>query len=94
MLLTFLYAFLKSKQTDFPELAVGSVQKNLYVSLLEPLIVKIPSNDTLASLCKKINGNLDMIKNNCFENDSLATLRDTLLPRLMSGEIDISNIEI
>ena len=93
-LLTFLYAFLKSKQADFPELAVGSVQKNLYVSILEPLIVEMPSNEVLASLCKRINSNLDMIKRNCFENNTLIALRDTLLPRLMSGEIDISSIEI
>ena len=93
-LLTFLYAFLKSKQTDFPELAVGSVQKNLYVSLLEPLVVKLPSNAVLTSLCMRINCYLDMIKNNCFENNTLIVLRDTLLPRLMSGEIDVENVEV
>ena len=32
--------------------------------------------------------------NNRYENESLATLRDTLLPKLMSGEIDVSDIDL
>jgi len=35
-----------------------------------------------------------LIENNCSENIRLTQLRDSLLPKLMSGEIDVSNIEI
>ena len=35
-----------------------------------------------------------MIKSNQRENNRLATLRDTLLPKLMSGEIDVSDIQL
>ena len=34
------------------------------------------------------------ILNYCFENLRLVTLRDTLLPKLMSGEIDVSEVII
>lgn len=34
------------------------------------------------------------IKNNQIENDNLATVRDALLPKLMSGELDVSNVEL
>lgn len=34
------------------------------------------------------------IQNRTFENQHLATLRDTLLPKLMNGEIDVSNVKI
>lgn len=34
------------------------------------------------------------ISNNTNENINLTQLRDTLLPKLMSGEIDVSNVEI
>ena len=37
---------------------------------------------------------LDAIHTNSQENIRLATLRDTLLPRLMSGELDVSDIEL
>ena len=35
-----------------------------------------------------------VIRNNFYENIRLAALRDALLPRLMSGELDVSNIEL
>lgn len=35
-----------------------------------------------------------MMKNNEEENRKLAILRDSLLPKLMSGEIDISNPDL
>ena len=37
---------------------------------------------------------LDRIKHNLVENKRLITLRDTLLPKLMSGEIDVSQVEV
>lgn len=37
---------------------------------------------------------INQIVNNCLENKRLSTLRDALLPRLMSGELDVSNLEI
>ncbi|WP_409197620.1 restriction endonuclease subunit S [Methanobrevibacter acididurans] len=50
------------------------------------------------SICEKV-GNLlkpfyIQIANNIQENKNLEQLRDTLLPKLMSGEIDVSKIEI
>lgn len=93
-MLAFIYCFLKSKQREFPDLAVGSVQKNLYVSLLEPLFVYIPDDESLTAFNAAGASILDMIHNNCVENTHLANLRDTLLPKLMSGEIDVSDIQL
>ena len=36
----------------------------------------------------------DQILNNMLENIRLIKLRDSLLPKLMSGEIDVSNIKL
>lgn len=47
--------------------------------------------DEFNELCKPI---FKTIITNKYENEQLANLRDTLLPKLMSGEIDVSNIEI
>ena len=93
-MLAFIYCFLKSKQRDFPDMAVGSVQKNLYVSLLEPLSVSIPDDESLTAFNAAGASILDMIQNNCVENTNLANLRDTILPKLMSGELDISDIQL
>lgn len=91
-MLAFIYCFLKSKQREFPDMAVGSVQKNLYVSLLEPLSVSIPDNESLTAFNAIGASILGMIHNNCVENTDLANLRDTILPKLMSGEIDVSSV--
>lgn len=94
LLLPYIYAFLKSHQKEFPDLAVGSVQKNLYVSLLEPLPVRILAPDSLSEFCNTGNAILNAVGNNCQENIRLIQLRDTLLPRLMSGELDVSDIDL
>lgn len=91
-MLAFIYCFLKSKQREYPDMAVGSVQKNLYVSLLEPLSVSIPDNESLTAFNAVGASILGMIHNNCVENTDLANLRDTILPKLMSGEIDVSSV--
>ena len=37
---------------------------------------------------------IPQIENNLLENERLTAMRDSLLPKLMSGEIDVSDIEI
>ena len=74
-------------------MAVGSVQKNLYVSILEPMQVKLPETAAVDEFCRVGCDILMMIQKNCRENIALANLRDALLPRLMSGDIDISAID-
>lgn len=90
--LPFIYAYLKSRQSEFPVLAVGSVQKNLYVSVLEPLKIRMPDQDSLARFCEIGTSILSAIKQNCLECDKLSAIRDAALPRLMSGEIDTACI--
>ncbi len=92
--LPFIYAFLKSKQHEFPDLAVGSVQKNLYVSVLEPLAVGLPNSTGLNKFCNVGNDLLALMETTCQETLKLTALRDTLLPKLMSGELDVTNIDI
>ena len=92
--LPFIYCFLKRKQREFSNIAVGSVQKNLYVSLLEPLAVSIPDDETLDKFNAAGVSLLNAVHNNCVENTKLTRLRDTLLPKLMSGEIDVSEVQL
>lgn len=92
--LAFIYCFLKSKQREFPNMAVGSVQKNLYVSLLESLAVSIPDDESLTMFNAAGALLLNAIHNNCIENTKLASLRDTILPKLMSGKIDVSAAQL
>ena len=54
----------------------------------------LPTLDVIKRLTSLWKPLIKQIKANEVESDSLAVLRDTLLPKLMSGEIDVSNIRL
>ena len=56
--------------------------------------VHIPSEEELETFNRLAQPILTQIEQNRLENISLLSLRDGLLPRLMSGEIDVSNIDL
>ena len=86
----FLYLFLLFNQKEIENLASGSVQQNLSKDLIANLELVVPPIEIIDNLpFKEI---FDTIANNYFEIEYLINLRDTLLPKLMSGEIDVSEV--
>ena len=85
--LSFIHQYLKLHQSEFPDLAVGSVQKNLYISILENLDIIIPTEKTLYSFANILDPIYKQMKCLCQEASNLKIIRDSLLPKLMSGEL-------
>ena len=56
--------------------------------------INVLSDDEAKSVLAIIKPMMEAIHNNSEENIRLAALRDSLLPRLMSGELDVSSLEI
>lgn len=56
--------------------------------------INVLSDDDAKSVLAIIKPMIAVIHNNSEENIRLATLRDSLLPRLMSGELDVSGIDL
>lgn len=54
----------------------------------------VPDEKTIQAFCSIVSPMYDTIENNIKENQKLAETRDKLLPKLMSGELDVSNIEL
>ena len=54
----------------------------------------LPSEDELAKFQSLVSPMYAQIRINAIENDRLKRLRDSLLPKLMSGEIDVSTIQL
>lgn len=74
--------------------ASGSTFKEVSGSVMKSVEAVIPDSTTLAKFndfCRPI---FELQAKSEQENRDLATLRDSLLPRLMSGEIDVSTIDI
>ena len=54
----------------------------------------LPPDSIIEDFCQIVTPMYDLIASNIVENQSLAKTRDSLLPRLMSGELDVSSLDI
>lgn len=86
----FLYLLLLSERTNLNNLASGAAQQNLNVGIVKRYRVLVPTIDILNSFNEIVNPIFTTIKNNTTQIHNLSALRDTLLPKLMAGEIKIN----
>ena len=85
----FIYYLLKNKTPEIENMATGSTFKEASGTLMKTLRIIIPIKEVLDNFEKIMEPIFNMQLSVEEENDRLASLRDTLLPRLMSGEIKI-----
>lgn len=94
-ILPLLYFFFRLSETkvSLETIAKGTAQQNL--SPIETLKLSFPyDEDKALILSQTLKPMFDSIVNNSVESSKLAQLRDSLLPKLMSGEIDVSDIQL
>ena len=85
---------LLSRQSEIENMAVGSTgQTELPRDRVKALPIIMPSRDVLKSFNSIIEPMALQMYRNLEENKRLAELRDTILPRLMSGELKVNEIE-
>ena len=90
-----IFAFLNYKQSDLKSHTIGSAIPHLDKDRLLSYKIALPSNE---KLLRKISDTLTSLRDNIVRNKKesrrLSQLRDTLLPKLMSGEIDVSDVAV
>ncbi len=89
----FVYYFLKSALPTIENMASGSTFKEISGSAMRTVPAIIPDDESLqefADFCEPLFQQQRTLE---AENSYLAALRDSLLPKLMSGELDISDLE-
>ena len=74
--------------------ASGSVQKGIRMADLKLYKLRVQDIKWMNNFTNTISPMINKIYENFDENIKLEQLRDTLLPKLMNGEIDLDNIEI
>lgn len=84
--------YLLFHQTNVQSIVTGAVQPKISQGNLKSIPVFIPSREVLRSLDKLIQPLFAQIRNLRTENSKLAQIRDTLLPKLLSGELDVSRL--
>ena len=82
------------KQTPVKSIVTGAVQPKISQANLCSIQVVIPPEKLLIEYNYRVEPLFALIRANKEENKSLTTLRDTLLPKLMSGEIDVEGVNI
>lgn len=85
----FVYCFLKVNSKLLKHAQTGAVQPHVKPSDIHDFELVIPDRESIYEFQDKVKPFFDKIAAIQKENSRLSLLRDTLLPRLMSGEIEV-----
>ena len=88
----FVYHFVKAK--NLASMNAGSAVPSMTTDILNAMEVVIPSTSALAEFESLVDPMYRAMQENNIQSSKLSELRDALLPRLMSGEIDVSDIQL
>ena len=88
----FVFHFVKSK--DLASLNAGSAVPSMTTDILNAMELCIPDSETLKRFESIVGPMYRAMQHNTEESKKLAAVRDTLLPRLMSGELDVSALNL
>ncbi len=86
----YLYFYLKGIRNYLLSISFGAAQQNLSQALIKNVRIMIPHNDTLQKFENKVSCYFDQISIYQLQNEQLARQRDLLLPRLMSGKLEVN----
>lgn len=88
-------AILKSLQAELMDMGVGSTnQTELNRDLIKSIPIVIPTDEVLNIFERNVHGWMILKNKLAFQNTNLRKTRDLLLPRLISGDIDVSDLDI
>lgn len=85
------YLYLWLKQLHIT--GTGTTQQQLTVPDFQKTEILVPSQEIVKLFTATVDPIFEKIWDNQNENEKLSSLRDTLLPKLMSGELDVSGID-
>jgi type I restriction enzyme S subunit len=85
------YLFHTIKSLDIASMNVGSAVPSLTTKILNDLKVINPTDDILFQFDKLITSIYVILNHNLKVNGQLENLRDTILPKLISGELKIND---
>ena len=90
----FWYVLLKKRQKEIFDAQTGSAQPHIYPQHIASMSVSNLDIEEVHSYTSIVTPIFKKIGHHKEENTRLASLRDTLLPKLMSGELDVSDIKL
>lgn len=88
------YAYQYVKGLDLASMNAGSAVPSMTVDILNGLQLTIPCKEALDELDSELQPTYSLIAQIRAESKVFVELRDSLLPKLMSGEIDVSKVDL
>ncbi len=88
------YIYQVLKQIDYKAINRGSTQPLITQGDMNKSEIILPQEDYILKYEKLVGTLMNQYEHNRNENEHLTALRDTLLPKLMNGEIDVSEVNI
>ncbi|MEX2633656.1 MAG: restriction endonuclease subunit S [Balneolales bacterium] len=89
----FLYLLFKSIRPELLNLGNGSIFTNLKTDILKQYDIFVPKDENLNTFQNSVEPLFNKLLANTTEIRTLENLRDTLLPKLMSGEVLVTDVE-
>ncbi|MFP3090029.1 restriction endonuclease subunit S [Treponema sp. TIM-1] len=88
---TWLFLFLSSDRgkEQIRNVTVGAVQSKLPIKNIQSITFILPPVEVMSEFDRIVSGIFKLIAENCTQSRTLAAIRDTLLPKLMSGEVEV-----
>lgn len=83
------YLYLLLAKTNVQSLASGAVQLKINQRAMNSLVISIPPDDLVIKFCNLVNSLFAQYRENEGQIELLVNLRDSLLPKLISGEVEI-----
>lgn len=90
----YLYLFFKEIRSHLVSLGNGSVFTNLKTDILKNYPVRLPSDLVLKDFDAVVKPLFRMILHCTRENQHLCEVRDTLIPKFLSGVVDVSEVSV
>ena len=90
----FWYLLLKRRQAEIYESQTGSAQPHIYPKHITSMVISNLNETKISNFTALITPIFKKIHNNKEENSKLSMIREILLPKLLSGELDISSVNI
>ncbi|TQQ83000.1 restriction endonuclease subunit S [Halonotius terrestris] len=90
----FLFQTLKHLKPKLKQLSRGSAQQNISQGIIKEQKVALPPEEDLKKFRERVHPFYEMMKINKNQSRVLSEIRETLLPKLMSGEIRVNDINL
>lgn len=88
------YTYQILQRIDYNSMNRGSTQPLITQGDMNKVSILIPDQETLHDFETLVGQLMEQYQANILENNKLAEIRDTLLPKLMSGKLDVSELDL